>query len=329
MNSMKNLLEQNMEKKRLGNTDLFVTPVGMGVLTIGRMQLNLSIEEGAELIKYALARGINFLDTAEYYDTYKYIAKALSETSYEPIISTKSLATDYKGMKNSIETARKQLNKDVLDIFLLHEIRQSPDFTNRRGAWECLQEYKQKGIITAIGISTHHIDATMDASLVEELDVVFTLTNYKSMGIRKGTSFGSKEEMAEAIKCLSDANKGVFTMKTFGGGNLTPDYINALNYVTSLEGVDNVMIGMGRKSDIDNAVDYFNSKLDIDFYPDISEKTMHIEQGDCEACYACIEKCPNKSIHINKAGFAEIDNSTCITCGYCAPVCPVRAIIMY
>ena len=41
------------------------------------------------------------------------------------------------------------------------------------------------------------------------------------------------------------------------------------------------------------------------------------------------ERCPNKAIFRNEAGLADVDHSVCLTCGYCAPVCPVRAIIMW
>ena len=44
--------EMDMELKKLGNTDIWVTPIGFGVLTIGKTQLNLSLEEGARLIRY-------------------------------------------------------------------------------------------------------------------------------------------------------------------------------------------------------------------------------------------------------------------------------------
>ena len=318
-----------MNKKTLGKTEITVTPVGMGVLTVGKTQLNLPVEKGAELIRHALDRGINFLDTAEYYETYKYIQSALSSSKHEAVISSKSLSCDYFGMQNAIEEARKALNRDVIDIFLLHEVRSQMDFISRVGAWECLNDYKAKNILKAIGLSTHHIDVTEYAANIKDLDIVFTLTNFKSLGIRKNDTFGSKEEMACAIKTLSEAQKGVFTMKTFGGGNLTSDYIKALDYANSIEGVDSIMIGMGSIADIDNAVDYFENRLSEDFVPDVTKKIMRIDQGDCEACYACIKKCPNKAIQINNAGLAEIDPKTCITCGYCAPVCPVRAIIMY
>ena len=61
--------ERLMKKNRLGNTDIFVSPVSFGVLTVGNTQLNLPVEEGAALIKYAVSKGINFFDTAQYYRT--------------------------------------------------------------------------------------------------------------------------------------------------------------------------------------------------------------------------------------------------------------------
>ena len=62
-----------MKKNRLGNTDLYVSPVSFGVLTVGNTQLNLTVDEGAKLIKYAFSKGINFFDTAQYYETYPYL----------------------------------------------------------------------------------------------------------------------------------------------------------------------------------------------------------------------------------------------------------------
>ena len=38
---------------------------------------------------------------------------------------------------------------------------------------------------------------------------------------------------------------------------------------------------------------------------------------------------PNGAIYKNSFGLAQVDHSLCLTCGYCAPVCPVRAIIMF
>ena len=65
------------DKVQLGNTGIWVSPVGCGVLPMGPGQLALPVDEGAGLICYALEKGINFIDTAQYYKTYPYIRRAL------------------------------------------------------------------------------------------------------------------------------------------------------------------------------------------------------------------------------------------------------------
>jgi predicted aldo/keto reductase-like oxidoreductase len=232
-------------------------------------------------------------------------------------------------MLNAVEDFRKTFDRDVIDIFLMHELRGEEDFAYRRPAWECLCELKEKGVIKAIGISTHHVDSAMQNANIPESDVLFPLINVGGLGIRKGESPGTKEEMAEAIRLNSVAGKGVFAMKAFGGGILTVKYVDALDYVNALPGVDSIMVGIGTRGDVDNLVDYAEGKLPEGFAPDVSNKKMRIDQGDCEGCWTCIDRCTSKAIFRTGSGTADIDHDLCITCGYCAPVCPVRAIIMY
>ncbi|QAT42863.1 aldo/keto reductase [Aminipila luticellarii] len=318
-----------MRKNLLGSTGLEVTPVGFGVLTIGKTQLNMPESEGAAVLRYALECGINFLDTAQYYDTYHYIKRALKGTNYEPIITSKCLDPSYSQMKYAVEQARMEMSRDVIDIFLLHEVRSGADWKNRSGAWEYLQEAKSKGLIKAIGISTHHVDVAEQAAEVPELDVLFPLINFRSLGIRKGNEFGTKEEMAAAIEKNAAQEKGVFTMKVFGGGNLTGHYLEALDYVSTLPGVSSMMVGFGQKREIDRMLEYVGGTIDRTYIPDMTKKKIHIDEGDCEGCGSCIERCPNRAIFLNPRGIAEVDHSICLTCGYCAPVCPVRAILLF
>ena len=232
-------------------------------------------------------------------------------------------------MEYAIKEALEEMSLEVIDIFLLHEVRQDPDWDSRNGAWQCLQDYKAMGIVRYTGVSTHHIDVVEKMASVPECDVIFPLINYAGLGIRKGNGTGTSEEMASAIKKCSDAGKGLFAMKAFGGGNLTGSYIKALDYVSSLEGIDSIMVGIGKTEEIDRLVEYAEGTLPAGYVPDISNKKIKIDPGDCEGCGACIKRCPNKAIFWNSAGIAEVDHDICLTCGYCAPVCPVRAIIMW
>ncbi len=379
-----------MKKNRLGKTDLFVTPVGMGTLTMGFSQKNLSIEEGSGIILHAVRSGINFIDTAEYYDTYRFLRPALdiirSDPSLDmPVISSKSLATGYDDMTRAVRDCLEKLEVPRIDIFLLHEVRGAADFDERREAWKALRDLKRKGLIRAIGISTHHADAAK-RMVNEECDVVFALINRTGLGIRTcepvperpspedsvcipdsvtdanctvhpaggpgaevlprgragvtvrvpgdsppAAGFSDRpacrREMEQAIRLLDENGVGVFTMKAFGGGNLITDYQKCLEYASSVPGNSSVMIGMGSLREVDDAVSFFEGRLPRDYRPDVANKRMTIDQSDCEGCGTCIRRCVSGAIHRNSDGLAEIDPGKCVLCGYCAPVCPVRAII--
>lgn len=323
-----------MKKVKLGSTDIYVTPVGLGVLTIGNTQLDLPLEEGAQIVRYAYDKGIRLFDTAQYYKTYDYIREAFKDIDMslqnpdKPVIASKCLDYTYEDMEQAINECLDALGIDAIDIFKLHEVRQDPDWENRAGAWQCLIDYKAKGIIKAIGVSTHHIDVTEKMADIPECDIVFPLINYAGLGIRKGSDPGTADEMAAAIKKCLNKGKGIFAMKAFGGGNLTGSYQKALDYVRNI-GTHSIMVGMGKKSEIDDLVDYAEGRMPADYQPDTKFKKIHIDQGDCEGCLSCLERCPNKAIYVNVSGLADVNYDICLTCGYCAPVCPVRAIIMW
>ncbi|MBQ3322511.1 MAG: aldo/keto reductase, partial [Firmicutes bacterium] len=205
-----------MEKVKLGKTDIYVTPIGLGVLTIGNTQLDLPLEQGAEIVRYAYEKGINLFDTAQYYETYPYIREAFKDVDLSldnpdrPVIASKCLDGSYEAMEAAIHECLDALGMDRIDIFKMHEVRQDPDWDSRAGAWQCLIDYKKKGIVGAIGVSTHHIDVVDRMAAVEECDIVFPLINYAGLGIRKGSQAGTAEEMAAAIKKCIDAGKGIF-----------------------------------------------------------------------------------------------------------------------
>ena len=332
--------DYTMPQVELGSTGIKVSRVGMGILPIGPNQLALPLDEGASIINYAIDRGINFIDTAQYYDTNTYIRRALdlrtasaldgaALDSRPVVICSKSLAEDYDGMMSAIEESCRQLNRDKIDIFLMHEVR-SGQLADRAGAWEALVRARHDGLVGAIGLSTHHVDVTLAASQMDDLDVVFPLINYAGLGIRCGDRFATADEMLNAIKACRAAGKGIFSMKTFGGGPLTSHYRQALDFAFAQPEIDAVMLGFGNTSEIDDLIAYLSGSMPVDYNPDISHKHVHINQEDCEGCGACKNACPAGAIFWSaETGLAEVDQTKCLTCGYCSPVCPVRAVIMY
>ena len=344
------LTEARPQTRMLGQTGLAVSCVGIGALPIGPGQLNLPLEEGSAVICDALRRGISFIDTAQYYRTYPYIRHALEVMGFVteenicgtgalstgknphdadlPVISSKSLASSYDDMMAAIEECRDALGLKTIDIFLMHEVR-SGQFAARAGAWQALQDAKRAGLVRAIGISTHHVDVARAMADVSACDVVFALLNYRGMGIRCGQEAGTKEAMVAALTVCKAAGKGIYTMKALGGGNLTADYQKALDYVFSQDCVDAVMLGFTNTSEIDDMMRYLSGKMESSYNPDVSRKKMYVNQEDCEGCGTCLKICAAGAVHYNKNGLAELDQSKCLTCGYCAQGCPVRASIMY
>ena len=138
----------------------------------------------------------------------------------------------------------------------------------------------------------------------------------------------TRSRVEAAIKKNADAGKGIFAMKAFGGGVLVKNYIEALDYVSGIEGMDSIMLGFGTKEQVDRAIEYAEGTIDRSYVPDMTGKKIRVDQGDCEGCGACIDRCPNHAIFRNENGLADVNHDICMTCGYCAPVCPVRAIIM-
>ncbi len=317
-----------MKKKPLGKTGIEVSEAGFGVLPMGPSQLALPVDEGAAVLRYALERGFNFVDTAQYYRTYPYIRKALEGGDFpDLVICSKSLCDDYEGMMDAIREAREELGRNA-DIFLMHEVR-AGQLAARQGAWQALVDAKAQGLVRAIGLSTHHVDIAEAAAEMAELDVVFPLFNYAGLGIRRGDAFATREEMLEAIRKCHAAGKGVFSMKAFGGGSLTANYQQALDYVFAQPEIDSVMVGFGKTAEVDDLLRYLEGTMPVDYQPDVSKKRVYINQEDCEGCGSCKAACPAGAIHWGENGLAEVDHSKCLTCGYCSPVCPVRAVIMY
>ena len=313
-----------MKKYSLGKTGIKVTELCFGALPIGPLQANISVEEGAELIRAALERGINFIDTAEAYKTYPHIKKALEGYNKEVIIATKSSAETYKKMEQSIKNALESLGRTYLDIFLLHAARVTPSvFEERAGALQCLNDYKSKGIIRAIGISTHAVGAVRRAAEIKEIDVIFPIINKLGMGIIDG----SVDDMVKAISEADKAGKGLYAMKALAGGHLIDQLEESFNFVRNIQGISSIAVGMVNQEELELNLKIFNGE-------DVSQEllTHKIKPGKrlfilsfCKGCGTCVNTCPNNALSLEN-GKAVVDHKLCILCGYCNPACPEFAI---
>lgn len=308
-----------LQYRVLGRTGFNVSRLCFGALTIGPLQANLPVAEGAGVIRRAVESGVNFIDTAELYGTYSYIREALRGVKREVYIASKCYAYTYQDMRESVEKALTSLGRDYIDIFLLHE---QESILTIKGHWDAVRyllDAKAKGLVRAAGISTHSVEAVKAAATTPEFDVIHPLLNMSGLGIQGG----SREDMLHAIKLAARAGKGIYTMKALGGGNLLDRADVAFEYVLSIPEVSSVAVGMCTREEVEYNARIFSGRPVPDSLKALVKKRprrLHIESW-CRGCGECVACCTSGALSIN-GGRAVVDRARCRLCGYCSAACP-------
>jgi uncharacterized protein len=320
-----------MEKRVLGG--IYVTQLCFGSLTVGPLQAALTADAGSTVIAYALEQGINFIDTAQYYNNYEYIRLSmLKSRCYDTVISTKTYAYDRKTAEAALNEARCALDRDYIDIFMLHEQESVHTLRGHAEALDFMFEMKEKGLIRAVGASMHYIAAVNGACetyYTRPLDIIHPIYNKRGLGIADG----SIEAMTRALCRAKALGIGIFTMKPLGGGHLYSDAGAAFDFVldsvteTGKSLADSVAVGMQSVDEVDANIGYFKTRLfgtEAEKLLRAKKRQLHIEDY-CEGCGRCAERCGQDAIMI-KEGHAVCDYNRCVLCGYCSAVCPLFAI---
>ena len=308
-----------MKKRFLGNTDIEVSPLCFGSLTMTPFQSNLTVEEGAELLCYGYDKGIKFVDTAQLYENYQYIRKALDYIPRQDyIISSKTYAWNEELAEKALKEAMESLGTDYIDIFLLHEQESEHTIKGHYEAIEYLIKAKEKGYIRAVGLSTHRVSGVLGANKYKEIEVLHPILNKKGLGIADGTA----EDMVEALRQSKALSKGIYSMKPLGGGHLIAEIEEAFQFLKKCEFIDSIAVGLQSKEEIDCNL----SLLENGIYPEELKSTLShkkrklIIEDYCIGCRNCVKRCGQKALSLvdNKA---VVDSSRCVLCGYCATVC--------
>jgi len=309
-----------MNKVLLGSTGMAVSPLIFGSLPLGPLQADLSLEKAGSLLRYALERGVNMIDTAALYETFGHIRQAIRGYHGSCYLASKTHATDTATARRHVERALLELGVEHLDIVHVHAARVADPFTERAAIIDLLLEMRHEGKIGHVGISTHYIQAVRQVALHPEIAVVHPLINRQGMGILDG----SPREMAEAIAEVAAAGKGVYAMKALAGGNLIAQARESLRFVRDLPGVHGVAVGMLSEAEVDANIRLFSdAPLDDDLWRKLESQRRQLKIMDrfCAGCGCCVAACTNRALAVIE-GKARVDVERCILCGYCAPACP-------
>ena len=119
-----------MKYRNLGKTGLKVSEIGLGSLEFGR---RLNEQDSISVISHALDLGINFIDTADVYNTGRseeFIGKAIKSKRSKVVIATKfGISTgenpnDYGGSRthimDAVDGSLKRLATEYIDIYYIH-----------------------------------------------------------------------------------------------------------------------------------------------------------------------------------------------------------------
>lgn len=313
-----------MRKVNIGRTGISVSELCHGTLIMGPLQADLSPEEGARAIRRSFELGVNFYDTAKGYRTYQHLALGLQGIARDRVvIASKSHARSYAEMKADVEECLRELSLERVDIFHLHLVPSEEALTARREAFDCLIEFRDRGLIGAVGASTHTIAGVRALNAQPDIEVVFPVLNQRGLGIIDGTLEGMLEALSESKR----QGKFVYAMKPLGGGHLYQEVEQSLAYLRELPLCDAVAIGMKDESEVEMNVAIFEG---CTITEEMRQQVHAVERrlivyDRCTGCGLCLEECDQEALTIID-GKAVVEQSRCILCGYCAAVCPEYVI---
>lgn len=216
-----------MKTKRLGNSDLQLTPVGFGAWAIGG---DWAFGWGAQddsksiaAIHRALELGVNWIDTAAIYGlghSEEVVARALGEwKGARPYVFTKcGMIWDQHGqvgyslraesVRRECEASLHRLNTDVIDLYQIHWT--ADDLNETIEGWTELAKLQKEGKVRWIGVSNARVDE------MEKLQAIAPVTS-----LQPPYSLIRREVEESQLPWCRRQRVGVIVYSPMGSGLLT------------------------------------------------------------------------------------------------------------
>ena len=161
-----------MQTRKLGNTDLELTTVGLGTWAIGGpWQFGWGPQDDDEAVAAilkALDMGVNWIDTAPAYGlghSEELVGRALKQISEKPIIATKCgilgnekrekvTCLKKESIRKECLDSLKRLGIETIDLYQMHWPDPDKDVEE---AWEEMVRLKDEGLVRYIGVSNFSV----------------------------------------------------------------------------------------------------------------------------------------------------------------------------
>src|SRR5215813_1988591 len=176
-----------MQKRRLGNTDLEVSALGLGCMGMSYgYGPAADKQEMISLIRTAVERGITFFDTAEVYGPFtneELVGEALAPFRGQVVIATKfgfklkpngepgwlGLDSRPERIKEVADASLKRLKVDAIDLFYQHRVDPNVPIEEVAGA---MKELIQQGKVKHFGLSEAGANTIRRAHAVQSVTAV-------------------------------------------------------------------------------------------------------------------------------------------------------------
>ena len=210
-----------MQKRQLGKSDLHVSEMGLGCMSIGT-------DEGHALriIDSAIDRGLNYLDTADLYDqglNERFVGKAIKNKRDSIILATKvgnrfeegkegwSWDPSKKHIKEAVKKSLQRLETDYIDLYQLHggTLEDNIDETI-----EAFEDLKAEGVIRYYGISS--IRPNVIREYVRKSSIISVMMQYSMFDRRPEEVFPLLMQHDISVVARGPVARGLLTERYIG-----------------------------------------------------------------------------------------------------------------
>jgi aryl-alcohol dehydrogenase-like predicted oxidoreductase len=155
-----------MDYVTLGRTELRVSVMGLGCGGHSRLGLatGKTEAEAENVVREALALGVNFIDTAESYRTEEVVGRALVGTAREQVVLSTKAGVDWQErrstgaeLKARVEASLRRMQTDYIDVFHLHGVSADEYPYAREELLPAVQALQGEGKVRFTGITEQFI----------------------------------------------------------------------------------------------------------------------------------------------------------------------------
>jgi aryl-alcohol dehydrogenase-like predicted oxidoreductase len=214
-----------MQKRKLGNSNLEVSALGLGCMGMSSAYGPAADrQEIITLIRAAVERGVTFFDTAESYGPFvneELVGEALEPVRSQVVIATKfgfdidpitgsrsgGLNSRPEHIKQVAEASLKRLRTDVIDLFYQHRVDPDVPIEDVAGA---IKDLIQQGKVKHFGLSEAGATTIRRAHAVQPVTAV-----------QSEYSLWTRDPEAEVLPTCEELGIGFVPFSPLGAGFLT------------------------------------------------------------------------------------------------------------